>query len=191
MVLSKRERFILIATIAVVGLLGAERLVYKPVHARLTELDTERTRLVNEVNAARSLFNRRKRLEPKWRQMLDEGFRTATEAESRVFRALGDWQRQAGLYVTSTKPDRLDGENGLKEMTFVLAGEGTLHAVARFLWLVETSPLPVKVKQMTLSSSSEAGEAMSLQLRLSALYLDPEAEATQESESEVNDEELI
>lgn len=190
MVLSKRERVILIATVLVVGLSFVDKVIYTPVQARLREMDAERSELLSQVNEARSLFDRQKILQPAWQKMLDEGFRNDTEAESRVFRSLGEWSTETGLYVTSTKPDRLSGENGLKEMTFVLAGEGTLEAVARFLWLVETSPLPVKIKQVTLGSANEAGNDMSLQLRLSALYLDTEEKASQE-EGESHDEALL
>lgn len=188
MVLSRRERIILIGTILVVGLLVADKVIYSPVQARLAAMDAERAQLLSEVNEARSLFQRQKKLQPAWQKMLDEGFRNDTEAESRVFRALGEWSAEADLYVTSTKPDRLAGENGLKEMTFVLAGEGTLQAVAHFLWLIETSPLPIKIKQVTLGSGSND---MSLQLRLSVLYLDAEQKPSPENnEPEANHEEI-
>ncbi len=182
MVLSKRERIILIGTVLVVGLFVADKAIYAPVQAKLGAMDIERAELLREVNEAKSLFEQQRKLRPAWQQMLDEGFRNDTEAESRVFRALGDWSYEADLDVTSTKPDRMTGEKGLKEMIFVLAGEGTLQAVAHFLWLVETSPLPIKIKQVTLGSSDNT---MSLQLKLSALYLDPDKDSSQEIETEV------
>lgn len=181
MVLSKRERIILIGAILVVGLFVGEKIVYNPLEAKFTEMNAERADLLAELNEANTLFRAKKRLLPAWQQMLDEGFSSDTEAESRIFRALGDWSNEANLYVTSTKPDRMEADEGLKEMVFVLAGEGTLQAVAHFLWLIETSPLPLKIKQVTLGSGSDG---MSLQLKLSALCLDPEWEP-QESETEV------
>jgi hypothetical protein len=191
MVLSKREQVILAATIAVVGFFVAYKVIYTPVQTRLTEMDAQRSQLLSEVNEAKSLFERKRRFEPAWQKILDEGFANDTEAESRVFRELGQWSRQARLDVTSTKPDRISAEKGLKEMTFVIAGEGTPEAMAQFLWLMETSPLPVKVKQMTLSSSSESGNDMSLELRLSALYLDTDQKSSEDRNVGASYEELL
>ena len=183
MVLSKRERIILIGAMLTVGLLVGEKVLYNPIETRFAEMNAERAQLFGEVNEAKSLFQRQRKLLPIWRTMMNEEFRNGTKAESQVFRALGDWSAEAGLDVTSTKPNRLAGENGLKEMTFVLAGEGTLQAVAHFLWLVETSPLPIKIKQVTLGSSDNS---MSLQLGLSVLHLDADQESTQENKLEAD-----
>ena len=38
-------------------------------------------------------------------------------------------------------------EKGMNEITFVVAGRGTLEAVASFLYRVETAELPVKVDE--------------------------------------------
>ena len=83
--------------------------------------------------------------------------------------------------LSSVKPDRLAGDKGLKEILFVVAGKGSLDAVAWFLYQAETSDLPVKVKYMQLGSTSESGSSMSLELRLSTLYLAAEEKASPKS----------
>jgi len=109
-------------------------------------------------------------MERKWKAMLSDGMRSDSEAESRVARVLDDWSEGARLVLSSVKPERVASEKGLKEMTFSVVGTGSLEAVARFLWQVETTALPVKVKDMQLSAMSESGDSMSLQLRVSAIY---------------------
>jgi Tfp pilus assembly protein PilO len=111
------------------------------------------------------------------------------EAESKVGRALDKWSEEARLTLSSVKPDRVASDKGLKEMTFVVVGTGTLDAVARFLWKVETASLPIKVKDMQLGSSNESGQSMSVQLRLSALCLGAEQKPPEEKPLEVNNEE--
>jgi len=85
--------------------------------------------------------------------------------------ALGEWADDAGLSLSSIKPDRVASDKGLQEMIFTVAGRGTLESVSRFLWRIETAALPAKVKDMQLGSGSESESAMSLQLHLSVLYL--------------------
>jgi len=195
MVLSKRERIIAIVTLVVVGALIADRFVLTPILNRLDQLETQKQDLLAELNEAQNLFERRRLLERKWKTMLSEGLRNDQEAESRVARALDDWSEDARLTLTSVKPEHAAGSNGMKEITFVIAGRGGLDAVAWFLYQIETAEMPVKVKDMQLGSTSEAGDNMSLQLRLSAIYAGEEQKSSEKSSrpepSEANDEQQL
>ena len=196
MVLSKRERIILIVAVAVVGVLVANLFVIGPATQRLQQTENQRLQLEAEFRAAQDLFERRRLRGPQWEAMLSHGLRSDAEAESRVARALEEWSADAGLTLSSVKPERVASDKGLKEMTFVVAGNGPLDAVAWFLYEVETAALPVKVKNMQLGSSAESGGSMSLQLRLSALYLGAEPQASEQEQQppeqvEAYDEELL
>ena len=195
MVLSKRERIIVLVTVIVVGALITDRFVLTPILSGLKQTEDKKQRLLAEVNEARSLFERRKLMERKWKTMLSDGLRSETEAESRVARALQEWSEDAKLMLTSVKPERTAGDEGMQEITFVIAGRGSLDAVAWFLYQVETAELPIKVKNMQLGSTSESGDNMSLQLRLSAIYLAAEATpsetTSQPNQPEGNDEEQL
>ena len=188
MVLSKRERIILIVTILVVGALVVDKLIFGPVKGRLDELEVRRQQLLAEVGEAQALFDQRRLLEPRYKMMLSDGFRSDTEAESRVLRALREWSQTAALTLSSVKPERVASDKGLKEMTFSVAGTGTLHSVSQFLWYIETAILPIKVKNMQLGLASESGDSMSLQLRLSALYVGAEPKRSEEKQPEAYDE---
>jgi hypothetical protein len=191
MVLSKRERIILIVTLACVGLLLGSKFAYDPMKAKLDDLGMQRTSLEGELTEANLLLENLPRWQRTWKDLKANGLQNATETESRVFSALREWSRTAGMSVSSIKPDRISSDKGMHEMIFTVAGKGSLESVARLLWEIETAPLPVKIKDMTLGSSSDAGESMSLQLHLSALYLGPENSQTKKNASEVSDEQDI
>lgn len=196
MVLSKRERIILIIAVVAVGALVANQFVITPAGRRLQQLENRRLQLEAEFNEAQSLFERQRLLEPKWKSMLSAGLRSDAEAESRIARALDEWSADSGLTLSSVKPERVASDKGLKEMTFIVAGKGPLDAVASFLYQVETAALPIKVKNMQLGSSAESGGSMSLQLRLSALYLGAEPESSEQpqrqpKQAEAYDEALL
>ena len=191
MVLSKRERIILIAAIACVGLLVVNKFVVEPVQAKLDGLEAQRQHLLGDLNEAELLIGNHRRMQAKWKAMLSHGLRSDTEAESRVLSALREWSGVAGLALSSIKPERVSSDGRLQEMIFTVAGKGTLDSVARFLWQIETAALPVKIKDMQLGSSSELGDSMSLQLHLSALYLGTQKKQLDTEQPEANDEEVL
>jgi Tfp pilus assembly protein PilO len=193
--LSKRERMIVLVTLLVVGALVGDRLVVAPVANGLGELRTERQKSLAQVAKAKNLLLQKEQIEKK--KALSAGLRSDAEAESSVAKALDKWAGDAGLTLSSVKPDRMaGGDKGLKEILFVIAGKGSLDSVAWFLYQVETSALPIKVKHMQLGSTSEAGDNMSLELRISALYLAADEKAAQKQPQprqpeKTNEEQLL
>lgn len=170
--LSKRERIIGIATVMILAALVADRFVITPAMSKLEQLETQKQQLLAGLNEAQNLFERRRLMERRWQQLSAEGLKSESEAESQVLHALGQWAGESRLTLTSVKPQRLSAvKNGLQEMTFSVAGTGSLQGAARFLWHVERASLPVKIKDMQLGSANEQGDRMSLQLQLSALYV--------------------
>jgi len=169
--LSKRERMIVLTTILVVGALIADRFIRAPIAARWGELQSQRQQSLTQVAKAKNLLAEKQQRERKNKTMGTEALQSDAEAESRVAQALVRWSDDARLMLSSVKPDRMAGDKGLKEIVFVVAGKGSLDAVAWFLYQVETSTLPLKVKYMQLGSTSESGDNMSMELRLSTLYV--------------------
>lgn len=190
--LSKRERIMAIMAVAVVGLLVLNKFLIGPVTGKLQEIKTQKSQLLIELDEAQNLFRKRRVLEKQWKNVLSDGLRNEVEAESKVGRALDEWSKESRLMLSSVKPDRVASDKGLQEMTFVVVGTGSLDAVARFLWQIETAPLPIKVKDMQLGSSNESGQSMSVQLRLSALCLGSEQKSSEDNlPREVNDEQHV
>ncbi|MEN6426783.1 MAG: hypothetical protein ABFD90_17185 [Phycisphaerales bacterium] len=194
MVLTKRERILAIVTVLVLGTLAINSAIIKPLSTWRQETEDEKLELEAQIQEAQNLFEHRRLLERKWRGLLSEGMKSDADAESRIARALTEWARQTRLTLSSVKPDRAITEKGMNEITFAVAGEGTLDAVTSFLYRVETAELPVKVTNMSLGSSNESGENMSLQLRLSAVYLgsvQKTSEPTPQQPSEADNEDAL
>ncbi len=170
--LSKRERIIILMTIVAVGGLLGDRFVITPVWSGMGELQGQRRELSDQVRKAKNLLQQKMREEQEHKVFFTEGLKSATEAESSVVKAIGKWAADSGLDISSITPSPMAGDRGLKENVFVVAGKGSLEAVALFLYQVETAPLPpVKIKYMQLGSTSEAGDSMTMEMRLSTLYV--------------------
>jgi Tfp pilus assembly protein PilO len=169
----------------------ADKFVVGPISRRREATKAQKLELQTELENAQILFSRRRIMERKWKTLMSDGLQSDTETESKIGRALDEWSKEAMLTTSSVKPDRVASDKGLKETTFVVAGSGTLEAVSRFLWQIETAPMPIKVKDIQIGSTNETGQSMSLQLRLSALCLGSEQQKQrQDGQQEVNDEEI-
>jgi hypothetical protein len=118
-----------------------------------------------------SLFDRRKLMQRKWQDMVDGGLQNdASKTESKVLHALRDWSEKHGVTLASVKPDHIDGEGKLHEITFLVTGTGSMSALGEFLWQVEATSMPLRIKELQIGSRREDGNDMSVQLRISAIY---------------------
>jgi len=189
MAFTKRERLILLVMVAVLGALVLDRFALTPLLDRRQEVQTRRDALLSEMARAESLLHRRRVIGPRWRRMMAEGMkRDPGEAESQVLRAIGAWADEARLDLVSLRPERSDEETLLPEIEFRATGTGSMAAVSRFLWRLETAAIPLRVKALELASRREGTDNLSIQLKVSTLYLPGQPETKGESEAGTADE---
>jgi Tfp pilus assembly protein PilO len=173
-ILSKRERYIAMFVLVAIAVLVLDRYVLTPYLARRAQLTAAKLSILAELERAQTMFARKTQLSPKWEEMLNSGLKTdAAAAESAVLNALRDWSQESGLALSTLKPERSIQRAELSELTFQAAGVGTMSAVSRFLWRVESSPLPVRVNDLQLGARREGTDDLTLQVRVSALCVAP------------------
>jgi len=170
LVLSKRERYIVAATLIVLAILVLDRLVLIPAQDRKATIEEQTQQALTEPERARVLFARRKKRGPRWRGILDAGLKSGpAETESRVLHAVRDWSQEAHLSLSSLRPERMTDKGELREVTFRASGTGPMSAVAGFLWRLENASFPIRVTELQLGTRKEGTDDLSLQLRISAL----------------------
>jgi len=171
MILSKRERLIIAATLIVVAALVLDRYAVTPLLDARDAAEAQKQGLLDEMDRGRAMLESEREIGPRWQKMVAAGLRRdPTEAESQVLHAVGDWATEAGLRLSSMKPDRLSEKQPLQEINFQATGTGSMNAIARFLWRVETAGIPIRLKELQLGSRKEGTDDLTLQLRLSTLY---------------------
>jgi hypothetical protein len=171
MVLSKRERYISIACVLAVAVLGLDQLVIKRVAAAYSEMETNKTRLRKDLLLARAVVSEGNKATPKWRDMLKSGMKSEpVEAESQVNHAIYNWATASGMTITRVKSDRLTEKTRLPEITFTATGTGSMSSLVQFLYRVQTATLPVKVSDVAISSHKEGTDDLSFVLHVSTIY---------------------
>jgi len=175
MILTKRERLIMVLTLAAVSILVLDRYVLIPLLDGRSSLQARKARLQGDMERANSLLVRRQKVDQRWRQMLTGSLKPDPgEAESQILHALRDWSEETGLNLTALRPERSTEKTNLREITFHISGSGSMSSISRFMWYLETAEIPIKVKVLRLGSRKEGIDDLSLQLRFSTLYLDTE-----------------
>jgi len=189
MTFSRRERLILLVTTVVLGALVLDRFALTPLLNRWDEVEDRKTLLMQKMTRAESFLKRRRVVEPRWRRMLKEGIKPdAGEAESQILHALGRWAGEAGLNLVSLQPERSTEETILPKVDFRATGTGSMRAVSRFLWHVETTNIPLRVESLQLTSRKDGADDLSLQVKLSTLYAPGQAAARTRAETETKPE---
>ena len=173
MAFSNREKIIIAATVAALCFLVLSYGLGRLLNERAAVKDNEAL-LVAKLAKAGVLFERRRMLEPRWRQMLAGGLRSdPAEAESQLLRALRDWSVEVGVKLSSLRPDRSGEKSKLPEIIVHAAGSGSMSSVSRLLWRIETARIPVKIRMLQLGSRKDGTDDLSLHLRVSTLYCPP------------------
>jgi hypothetical protein len=118
----------------------------------------------------------------RWREMIAAGMKPeVTESESQALRSLYDWAQSSGVSLQSLQPDRLERPLKQKEFRQVnlrASGTGSMNAVSRFLWRVQTASIPMRVTSLDMNSRKEGVDDLSVTLTVSTLvYAPPPATA--------------
>ena len=179
MVLSKREKYIVICTVAVLAVFVIDRYALTPLLGMREETRTQKQKVSAQWNKAFGLLERQELMEKRWRKYSEQGmYESASDTTNRVLHELRDWSGQYGFIFSSITPDKVrsKGEENIQEITFLVSGTGNMNAIGHFLYQLEHTILPLRLKDIQLSSRQETVDDMSLQVRVSAIHFAKESE---------------
>ena len=177
MVLSKRERFIVFAAAATIGLLALDRIIYTPLMERWADIDKRTTAARKELIDANKLIKESRQKNRAW---ADLGGRrlpgNASQAESQILGSVREWASESRLSLSSLKPERNEKERDFHRITFRATGSGTMAQVARFLFHIETASEPARMTDVTITSRKEGTDDLTINLGIATIYPVAESE---------------
>src|SRR4051794_15123994 len=117
--MSKRERMIGGLTVAGLGGLGIYQFIVRPLSGRKADLDARVDAAQHDLEAANRVFTTSRRAAHLWAEM-DRGalLRDESAAESRMLNSVREWAQEAGMNLSSLKPERSEREGGLNKISF-------------------------------------------------------------------------
>jgi hypothetical protein len=178
MTLSKRERYVGIATAAALAILALDRFFLDPLMTQAVELDAETSLAQQDLDRANRLFASNRRLNGEWSKLAgDRLARDGSAAENQVLHSVRDWAQESGLTLSSLKPERTERERGLGKVTVRATGTGGMAQISRFLWHVQTADIPVRLTDVQITTRKEGTDDLSVQLGLATVFVAPEPPA--------------
>ncbi len=100
-------------------------------------------------------------------------------AQSQARQALEEWAKDAGISLDSlvlVNPVQqgsffISGFN----LAFNVSGSGGMRSIARMMWALETSKIPMRVSDIKISPTREGTDELSVKLMVSTIFTAPEA----------------
>jgi len=176
-VLSKRERYVVWATLAAAGIFALDRLVYTPLMAQWADIEGRTTTAQLELIDANKLIKESRLKNRAWAAMIGKRLpRDASEAESQIFSSVRDWASESRLSLSSVKPERNEKEQDFYRITFRATAGGNMAQVSRFLYHIQTSGVPARITDITITTRKEGTDELTLNLGIATLYPVPESE---------------
>jgi len=169
MTTSRRQNLLGAAAVLCVMLLSADRVVVGPLirvwHARTTQINTLEVDLehatvmadrVDVLSARVALFRSRQLPE------------NPSDAENVVIRSVREWADASAVTAVSMRPHWGQTRDGSPVLELRVTGKADLGGAARFLYAVETSPLPLRVPQVELVHTGDPSD-LSLTVRIEGI----------------------
>jgi len=169
---------VVVATVAVVGVLVLDQFLISPLFARRAELDNEVQIKRGDWEHNQKLVTDSKRMGKRWTEISSASGplkRDESQSESQMLQNVLEWARGAGMEVPSFKRERVEREKDFVKVTFRATGTGSMNQVARFLWRLRTATMPVRITDLQIGSRKEGTDDLSLQLGISTIFLPPDA----------------
>jgi len=178
MILSRREKHI---AIGAAGVVLALVLYYAVVAPYMDERDTianSSHALFQKLADANSLFDLERRSQKNWKDMQKALTVDASTAESQAQQAVIDWADASGLALTGLRPGKSTQEGKFVIISFNVTGTGAMPDIARTLWSLESTSIPLRISDLQLKPRKEGTDDLLAQLSISVLCLPPDTQTT-------------
>lgn len=176
MVLTKRERYIGIITVAVLSILVLDQFILTPAMTRMDELDAKTAQAQQELLNAQQLFNSSRRANREWKTIAGDAMtRDTGDPESRVLNSVREWAQDEGMRLPSVIPQPAQVERGFNKIVFRATGSGNLNQVGRFLYRVKTAQMPLRITDLQITSKDGTDE-LSVNFGIATISPAPEPE---------------
>jgi Tfp pilus assembly protein PilO len=172
MATNNREKTLTLAALLVIVLLAGDKFVLSPLtkayNARKATIASLTTRLAN----GRLLLERENAIRNRW-EMIQTNSLPAdiSTAENMVLTSVDRWAQASRISFTSIKPQWKQFDEEFVTLDCRADASGNMQSVARFLYELESDPMPIKVEEIEITSRNADGQPLSLGVRFSAFML--------------------
>ena len=169
MVMSKRERYIALVTVAVLAILVLDKFIVTPATDRMAQLDADIAKAQQEMLSAQQLFASSNKANRSWARVSVDMSRDGADVESRVLNSVREWAQDEGMRLPSVIPQPTQTEQGFNKSVLRATGSGSLNQIGRFLYRIQTTSMPIRITDMQLSAVKEGTDELSLNVGIATI----------------------
>ncbi len=174
MIANRRERWLLILAGAGIGGLLLNSLWLDPLLASLDRAGKRLASADDRLEKVRKDIRRKPALEAKLREVEARIARSAVEGATAAFdRHVSDLASQAGARQQKVTPEKREKVDVYDQVLCRTDLTPAIGALQKYLWLLDTSPLPLKIAQVAITRSREDSDDLTVHATLSTLTGDP------------------
>ena len=169
-----RQKLLVIGAAVAVLLYVADG-IYGAVAASWSARSKEIAKLRQDVDKGRGSIERGPRTQATWADMEKNALpKDPAQAEQELITAFDKWGRANNVELASIKPQWKRGSNERYSLLECrIDATGTNSSLARFLWEVEKSSLPLRVETVEINARDNSGQKLGLGLVVTGLRLSP------------------
>jgi Tfp pilus assembly protein PilO len=174
----QRLTYLKIGAISLVSLLLLDWIIISPAIDHWSAQSDRIGALRQKVQRGRQLLDRQNAIRERWAGMVKANLPTeVSAAEHAAYQAIGRWVSVSGISFTSLSPQWQTHDEGYQTYECRAAATGTQASLARFIYELETDPIPVSLDEFEIATRDEHGAALTMTARFSFLRLNiPEKE---------------
>lgn len=172
MKIKNRQQFLIVATLALLGLYVANVAIYGPMDKWWKSREANIRSLRQEVSQGRTLMRRESVIRAEWNQIRTNALpNDPSQAEQRVLKAFNNWAGESGANVESITPQWQNDQDDYSTLECRIEASGNLGTLSRFLYEIENDPMALQVESVDLTASDSKGQQLTLGLQLGGLAL--------------------
>ena len=168
----QREKLLKFGAIAIVGLFLLDRIVITPALASWSEQSDRIHALQQKVDRGHQLIERQDFIRSHWAQMMHANLPTeVSAAEKEAFQSISRWATDSGVTFPSLSPQWDKDHDGYQTYEFRATANGTQAQLARFIYDLETDPIPVNLEEYEIATKDEHGAQLTMTARFTFLRI--------------------
>lgn len=168
----QREFLLKILAGVCVGMLLLNYVVITPLIHQWEQRRDRIAALRKQVEKGRLLMSREKSVRSRWKEFLMSDLPDdSSKAENEVFRAVSQWARDSRVALTSLTPQWQTKDPNYQTLEVRVNLSGDQSSMARFLYELEISKLPIRLEECEISGRDDKGRQLTMTARFTALRL--------------------
>ena len=177
MKIKDRQQLLIILAATVVGLFLGDKLLFTPLVGWWKTRSEEIGKLRNDVADGIKLTKRAAAITNRWDNMRTNTLPYDTAAaEQQILQAFDMWSQFSRVSVTAISPQWKRDTDDYMSLECRVDAFGSMNAITRFLYEIESDPLALKIEAIELSARDNEGQQLALGLQISGLALNPKAQ---------------